>query len=199
MPAGEPTKRSVDTLKELYSVVVGMALVGAIGSVLEKSSATAISIQWVRLPWFGAFFVTLLPFYHGALRYLDNTYIFAEKAPKRWALLIDYLLLFSEACFLVVLGLVVVSPPAFRWVFAALLALDVIWAIAGYFATETGIKTSHRWLLINACALVLWAVFKFTPVLEGARPYDLVGLACARSVADYVLCWSVFFPEWGKA
>src|ERR1700739_376328 len=148
MPDSRVTERSVDMLRELYSVVVGLALVGAIENVIEKSPTAGVLVHWNSILWFAAVFATLLPFYHGALRYLDDVYIFAGKQPKRLALLVDYLFLFSEACLLVALGLLIARPEAFTPVFAALIGLDVIWALSGYFITETGFETVWRWLLI---------------------------------------------------
>jgi len=195
MPASERVKRSVRMLTDLYSIVVGMALVTAIGNMFVRSAVGESSIQWERLIWFSAFFITMLPFYHGALRYLDETYALCETAPKKLFLVIDYLLLMSEACLIVVLALAISNPTTFVTIFFVLLLVDIIWAIASYFATDAGNKTTTLWLVINFVAAVIWLILRFTPTLKDISPYDFVGLAWLRSIVDYALCWKVFIPD----
>jgi len=182
-------------LRELYSVVVGLALLGALQNLIEKSPTAGVFIHWNLALWFGAVFVTLLPFYHGALRYLDDVYILGPRKPKRLALLVDYLFLFSEACLLVVLGLLLARPEAFTPVFATLIGVDIIWALAGYFITETGFGSIWRWLLINLVTLFVLAAITYTPFLSGAKPYHIVCLAFLRTISDYIWCWDMYFPE----
>ncbi len=63
--------RSVDTLKELYTVAVGVALVMAV----EKLANAAEKERVFRSEQFCLFLVvivTLIPFYHGAFRHMDS-------------------------------------------------------------------------------------------------------------------------------
>lgn len=196
--APEPAKRlerSVDMLKELYTVVVALALVEAVGGLLSKSETSGLAIHLDRFQWFVAVFLTLLPFYHGALMYLDAAYIFAPVKPKRLALLVDYLILFCEACLLVALGLLISRPQSFVRYYMLLLSVDVVWILLGYFLTPDGIKTSWRWLVINAVSLVLVGIIEKTPMLDSFKPNYIIYLAMLRTAVDYVWCWRIYVPD----
>lgn len=194
MPASERTEHSIQNLKELYSVVMGLALVGAINVVVSRTESGVI-VHPQYFPWFVALFATLLPFYHGAQSYLDETYIIAIEKPRPLALLIDYLILFSEAGLLVWLGIVISDATAFRRYYTILLSLDVLWAIAVYFLTPNGFKTAKRSLIINAVTLIIIAVVSYTPILEQLKPDYLFYLAILRTIFDYIICWKIYFPE----
>ena len=194
MAVGDRTKRSVDALRELYSVVVAFALVGAIGGLVSKN-ASGIVFFPENIPWFIALFTTLLPFYHGALAYLDKTYIFSTEQPKRLALLVDYLILLCEAGLFVWLGLIISDTEGFVEYYAYLLILDVFWAAAVYFLTPAGLQTVWRWLVINLVTLGLMAAISYTPFLQVLKPDVFAYLAILRSIADYIWCWGDYFPE----
>src|SRR6266852_3569807 len=89
----EKMTRSVDTLKELYTVAVGVALVMSVET-LAKETTGAPAFASDHFLLFLVFFVTLIPFYHGAFRHMDDVYIFAKEPHKSpGLLLVDYLLL----------------------------------------------------------------------------------------------------------
>jgi len=54
-------------------VLVGLALAGAVTNLIGKEQQ--VPIRSSLLPYFIAYLFTLVPFYHGALRHLDATYI----------------------------------------------------------------------------------------------------------------------------
>ncbi len=66
-------ERSVSHLQQLYTVVVGLALTVAITNLIDQ--AAPVPIRMAALPYFVSYLVTLVPFYHGALRHLDVTYL----------------------------------------------------------------------------------------------------------------------------
>ena len=70
----KPQDNSVKNLEHLYTTVVAVALSLAIYQLIDTTGG---KIQFrLELVWcFLTFLVTLIPFYHGALRHLDITYI----------------------------------------------------------------------------------------------------------------------------
>src|SRR5690349_850145 len=72
--AKEARKRSVDNLQRLYTFVVGLAVTEMLRRMLNPL-ATDYAV-WLM---FTAFLFTVVPFYHGANRYLDATYVTGER------------------------------------------------------------------------------------------------------------------------
>src|SRR5436309_6101698 len=111
MASVEKLPPSPDMLRELHAVVIALALVQAISSLLAKTQSGEVVFHAEQLPWFIAFFATLLPFYQGALQYFGM--IHKSQQPQRRrkiALFVDYLILFVEACVLVMLSLLIGKP-----------------------------------------------------------------------------------------
>ena len=150
---------SVKHLQTLYTVVVGVALTVA----LEDISATApgqisllSSVDAVLL--LVAFIATLLPFYHGALRHLDVTWIEKEgRDVKSGALLADFVILFIEGCLFLLIARQLSSPFHFGVGLASLLAIDVIWGVVAHAAfTQHGAdKAEWKWVENNVVAVVV--------------------------------------------
>jgi hypothetical protein len=105
-------QRTVGHLQQLYTVVAGVALTLAITKLLDEKAA--MPLRFDVIPYFLAYLVTLVPFYHGALRHLDITYFEdAQAKTKAGALMFDWTLLFLESCFLLGLALLLRSPKPF--------------------------------------------------------------------------------------
>lgn len=118
-------KSSVRNLGALYSVVVGVALAYAIEEVIDPVAATPFS--WHLMPLFIALLATLVPFYHGALRHLDVTYVeHPGEGLNNGALLADFLLLFVEGSLFVALASLLDRPVWFGWTLVSLLLLDAL-------------------------------------------------------------------------
>lgn len=94
---GQPRERSINAIQQIYTIVVGIGLTGGVQRLIEphlesgaESWLTGASLAALAL--FGTLVVTLVPFYHGALRHLDDTYLFHDpkQPPKRFAILIEF-------------------------------------------------------------------------------------------------------------
>src|SRR6185437_11887329 len=114
-------ENSVRSLSNLYTVIIGVALSLAVVKLVEGGTGLkAATIPSILL--FAAFVVTLLPFYHGALRHIDDAYIESEGANiKDGALVVDLILLFIHGIVFVVLALLIAIPDEFAWVLIVLL------------------------------------------------------------------------------
>src|SRR5690348_8969697 len=119
-------ERSVGHLQELYGVVVAIALGLAAGRLIPSAGRAIDFHHW----FLGlALLVTLIPFYHGALRHLDEQYAQGSTPGRPYSVLIDFALLFLESCAFLALAVSVDRPHIFAKAFLALLALDVLWAV----------------------------------------------------------------------
>ena len=196
--------RSLHHLQGLYTVVVGLALVSAITHLIDQSQP--VPIRFSALPYFAVFLITLVPFYHGALRHLDITYHEdPDKATRPGALLADWSLLFIESCLLLALSILIARPEPFVYALVALLFFDVFWAFAAHLAFSAKSREYHaerKWAIINVVTsvlLVLVAVYlhSLDPTLKPVETYRwlaVVAICAARTIFDYVLCWSYYYP-----
>lgn len=193
---------SVRNLGALYSVVVGVALAFAMESVIDPA-AVGSPFQWHLLPLFFVLVVTLIPFYHGALRHLDVTYVeHGGKDVRAGALLADFLLLFLEGSLFVALAVLMARPEVFAWTFVALLVLDTIWGFTAHlaFSKHPVLKAEARWAIINAVAVAVLILFliligAYPPGVPPTAPGLEVGLlmiALVRTVLDYMASWEFY-------
>jgi hypothetical protein len=210
-------QRTVQHLQELYAVVVGVALTLAITNLVNvdkkatpvcptDSIFTTIPLHICVLPYFLAYLVTLVPFYHGGMRHLDITYFEDPLAQtQRGALMFDWALLFSESCLLLVLALLLQNPEPFGWVLCGLLAFDSLWAFIAHLAFAPAVREYRvelKWALINvitACLLVLILtaenVFETQPhLLDSFRWVSILVVTVARTICDYAWSWSYYYP-----
>jgi hypothetical protein len=195
-------ERSVDRLQQLYAVVMALALTEAFknivtttnialpnGSILEKALRTE---SWP----FIAFLVTIVPFFHGANRHLDEVYIFGKSVVKDFALLIDFLFFFLHGAVFYWLALVIQHPRHFFRVYCFLLVLDILWAVGVFFYADTGWRKVRKWTVINLATVGIALIILNTPLLTADSQLHALGtVAVLRSVFDYVLQWSTYYPR----
>jgi hypothetical protein len=193
----ESQRRSVEHLQELYSVVVAIALSLAIDRAVRTAPSGAHMRAAVLVV---ALLVTLIPFYHGALRHLDEQYGGEElRAAHEFSILVDFLLLFLESCVFLALAVSISRPTWFAWLFVALLVLDVTWAYltTRYLGRSSEQDTQRKWLVLNflSCVglvAVLGVLFAADLVSATTLSYLLCASAVARSAIDYKLAWKFY-------
>src|ERR1051325_6616791 len=100
-------KRSVDNLQRLYSVVVSLAVTEILRRLLIGYAAGGTIAGYKEWFMFVSLIFTAVPFYHGANRYLDATYVIGERSAKHYALMVDFIMLFFEG--LLFFGLAMVT------------------------------------------------------------------------------------------
>jgi hypothetical protein len=202
-----PAKGSVRNLQELYTVAVGVALVKAMEVFVRPSAEHAQAAAGLMRAAEGAalvaFVATLIPFYHGAMRHLEQTYVENEGIRvHRYALLADFLWLFVEACMLLGIALQLDDPVGFTWWLIVLLCFDSVWGILVSFGlrSEPRRRPEFKWAIINipTAALLMFVVLQ--SVKEGVAPNPnllltlVAAVAVVRSIIDYVWSWTLYFP-----
>lgn len=160
---------------------------------------------------FVSFILTVVPFFHGSLRYLDQRYIINEDQSRRCSLMIDFVALFVQALLLFALATVIGQLRIFYSGLVGLLIFDILWvgvtgltknADTNTAKKNAGEKKKHdehsfrRWAGINA--ITIWAILLSvwsTLWADGiVKNTILVLIAGYRTVLDYLLVWDWYYP-----
>jgi hypothetical protein len=193
---------SVKSLQTLYTVIIGVALSSATVNVISSGDLSKITIQSVLL--FLSFCITLIPFFHGAMRHLDHAYLENDHQHIRsGALLLDFLLLFVHGIVFVVLSFFLGNSFIFLLFLLAILFLDVIWGAFAHFASSSKESWAEaKWVWINLVFVLAFVVYlSHIDAWTGIRP-DMTNLAIIitvatllRTIVDYAWGWHFYFPE----
>lgn len=194
----EARKRSVDNLQRLYTFVVSLAITEMLRRMLSP-----MSMEYGRWLMFVSFLSTVVPFYHGANRYLDATYVTGERSAKHFALMFDFIFLFFEALLLFALAMQAANREWFYTLLAILFVFDAIWV---GFTNLTGENPRDRvprytkWAIVNVCAAAALMISVWSNVIGEFWANDVVKniavviVAVGRSVYDYMSVWSFYYP-----
>ena len=197
-------ENSVKSLVNLYTVVIGASLSIAVAGAIDINKGL-LSLTTSTMFLFIAFVATMFPFFHGALRHLDDAYIENENdhiKPGAW--IIDFSLLFLHALAFLVLSQLLNKPVDFAWFLISLLAIDVVWGVFTFFGSSSPAKLSPeiRWAIINLFFIGLVAIYLVSDDIylgwqgDSGKLAVLICIACVlRSVGDYLWCHDVYFPN----
>jgi hypothetical protein len=197
----EQLKRSIDSLQRLYTIVIGLAVTEALRGFLSPP-ALPVEPWWANWRPLAVLLLTVVPFYHGANGHLDQTYLYGfegQRREKRYALLIDFAVLFLEGILFFALALSLSDFGRFVKEFQALLLLDVIWAVIVILTGPSSKDAAHamKWAGLNLAAVVAVTFVQDTAILvAGSRPKWVLGIALLRTVADYGLCWNFYVARY---
>ena len=205
MDAKSALTNSIRNLANLYTIVIGIALTLAVSVVIDPKDGLR-SITLVSALLFVAFVLTLLPFFHGALRHLDDVYIENDSSHIRvGVVIVDFSLLFLHALAFLILAELLRRPADFIWFLTCLLTIDVLWGFSAYagFSSKKAAPAESRWAIINLVFVAIAALYLisndiFPITYTGNEPKlaSLVAIACLlRSVVDYIWCKSFYFPS----
>lgn len=200
----EARKRSVDNLQRLYTVVVSLAVTESLKRLLLNFSSQGTVAGYKEWLMFVSLIVTAVPFYHGANRYLDATYVTGERSAKHHALMLDFIMLFLEGLLFFGLAMVIANEALFYSVLAILLLFDIVW-VGSTNLTATGESDKmagyFKWASINFLAIAALLVSVWSNLLywefwssDVAKSIALVAVAIARTVFDYIRVWRFYYP-----
>ncbi len=197
-------ENSVKSLVNLYTVVIGASLSIAVAGAIDINKGLS-SLTTSSMVLFIAFVATMFPFFHGALRHLDDAYIENDNDHiKPGALIVDFSLLFLHALAFLVLSQLLKKPVDFAWLLIGLLAIDVIWGFFTFFGSSSPAKISPeiRWTIINFFFIGLLALYLINSDIylgwqgDSGKLAVLICIACIlRSGVDYLWCHEVYFPK----
>jgi len=196
----EQLKRSIDSLQRLYTIVVGLAVTEALRVFLIAQTPP---LQ----PWFAnwrslvVLLVTIVPFYHGANAHLDQSYLYGfagKRREKRYALLLDFCVLFLEGVLFFALAVSLNDFSLSVRIFQAILLIDVLWALFVFFTGDSSKDAKHalKWGALNVAAFAaVSGVLDSAQLVEAARPNWVLGIALLRTVVDYGICWDFYMAR----
>jgi len=195
-------ERSVNNLQRLYVIVVGLGLTLSLQwliGVISDAGWENINLYYRQFLVFTSFIFILVPFFHGANRYLDATYVTGERQAKDFALIIDFLLLFAEALLLFVLAMVQSDRIIFYTILSSLLILDIFWVtITNLTAKEKKDKVPKfvKWATINATTtiIIILSIWSNLWKSEIIAEIILTIVVILRAVIDYYIVWEFYYP-----
>lgn len=195
-------ERSVNNLQLLYTIVVSLAIAQTLRHLIEVISAKGLTnfVEYYNeLFMFISFIFIVVPFFHGANRYLDATYVTEERKAGHYALLIDFIALFMEGLALFGLGMVINNLNVFYSFLAGLLVLDIAWVGSTSLTGESKadkVPKFKKWAVMNALALaaILLSVWSNLWPTELIKSIMLVLIVMARTIYDYLSVWSFYYP-----
>jgi len=195
-------ERSVNNLQLLYTIVVSLAITHTlkdVGKVISSAGLTNFMGFYNELFMFISFMFIVIPFFHGANRYLDATYVTGERNARHYALLIDFVALFIEGLALFVLGMVIINFNVFYSFLVGLLVFDIIWvgstSLTGESESDKVFKFK-KWAVINAIAVaaILISVWSNLWPSQLIKSIMLVLIVISRTIYDYVSVWGFYYP-----
>jgi len=202
--ANEARSNSVKQLCDLYRVVIAIAVGIAFQSIIDTQTRP-IPIKTEMLLTFFAFMLTIIPFFHGAVRHLFATYVEDGGSTRiqNWAVLVDYYLLFIGGGLFVGLASTVGVTQSFLALFALVLGLDCVWGLLASvgFAGSFSQKAEIRWAAINFVTVsVVLLVIIFVPIMLNQGLTDthiqvlILIVATVRTAVDYALNHRFYCP-----
>ena len=191
--------RTVDSLQRVYAIVIALALTIAVKLLIESvgiiphegvSKPNSNSLPTILL--FVAFLSTLIVFYHGMNRHLDDTFVIGTKVdPRRLPLLVDIVVFLLEGGLLVVMASTINNPKVFLVAWSILLCVDIVWGLFVYFSLKR--KAPIKWVFNNLLFLIF--AWFFWRVVFPQNAILIAVIEILRSGIDYKLNWNFYFPR----
>lgn len=190
-------KSSVNALKTIYYVIIGLAITEALHRTFVRDGAF-IGLDCFRengLPTFFllcAFLCTVCRFVHGASLHLDRG---LEKHLKP---LFDFIAFFIQASFFYLMALSLDKPRIFSSLFGLMLLSDATWLILLRIKNyiEEPYKTANQWLLSDCIIIIaLFLVYKVDTTM--ASIWSAVAVLTVAAIAtflDYYCNKHFYFP-----
>lgn len=187
----------VRILLYLYGVVIALALTRSIGITISPNgislSPFKLNIQDIAV--FGTLFMTIVPFYHGASVYMLTAYKNPTYATKKGAPLVDFFTLSLEGVVFYAMASTIQDIDSFIVWFILLLVIDIVWCGFTYFKAEEPQKVAPRWwAILNGATVIVLIILSAISII--VQVYTILfAIATTRTVLDYCLCYSYYFPK----
>jgi hypothetical protein len=190
-------ERSIDTLQRVYAVIVALAISEGIKRTFLAGGSSRVEIHYSHLAEFVALIAIAVPFLHGMNRHLDDMLALIRKQNRRGLfvlLIFDFVVFLGEGCLLFLLAASVTSGVKFFQLLMVLLVVDVFWAFVTWKITKSVVI---RWAGINGAmvAVSLLLIYCFSAKCNEMKTWVLAACAVVRTVVDYWLAWSFYFPS----
>lgn len=190
----EAQRESVKHLQALYGAVAGLCLAIAVERLLQSPDFESTKVLLLL-----GFLSTIVPFYHGTLRHLDDAYVSGvNPAPRPTAVLIDFFVLFGEGCILLLMAASLNNVTRYAFAFCSLLIVDIVWALLfARMVADNGRSWAHlKWLRVNVLTLPFVGVIGVATLtfdLGRTLTSAVLALTCViRTAWDYKGSWRFY-------
>lgn len=200
---------SLSSLKEIVSIVMGLALTNSILVLITRGHYTNVT-SLSALPLQSALYTLVLVaniirFYHGNVRHVDVLYGASAREDaggihgSLGSLGIDFFAVFVESVLFAVMSFYVNHGSDFLLLFMVLLVFDLAWNILTQQETNGAKDVSHqrRWMLNNVGG-VLAVVILYMAYQSHHHALWLhlgVGAVALNTAIDFAVSWAFYFPS----
>nr|MDO8081918.1 hypothetical protein [Candidatus Freyarchaeota archaeon] len=162
----------------------------------EGKALNLFDLSVESLAIFGTFFITLVPFYHGASLYMLRTYRGDSTGRKKGEALVDFFALALEAVIFYAMAKSVTQLQSFIPWFGALLILDIGWIGFTYFKSQTEVGQAPKWWAVLNGGMILVLILLWIPARATETQVHAILFAAAliRTFVDYWKCYNYYFP-----
>lgn len=187
---------AVAALKELITIITGLAAANVLfvlmAPTLRSGRYSLNDIESQRFALALLLVLTLVRFYLGNIRHLDETYVGRLGKAQSSSLFLgptfqiasDFFVVLVQAILLSIAGYLIASPKQFSYVFAAVLLLDAVWF---YFVHHSEGQRQKAWVLNNIFFGVAFAVVGYLGEgsAAGINVWWLVAIGVTNLVIDF--------------
>lgn len=199
-------ERSVNNLQRLYTVVISLAITVSLKNLFEDvfGYETTPGKGILNFPGycehllrFISFIFTVVPFFHGANMYLDETYVTVKSKARRYALLIDFVAFFLEGLGIFVLAMYARIDNNFYAIMSGVLLFDIVWVLSTYITAEGDKPKIKWWAVVNIITVFTIFIFLWSSLWPNdvLKSWMLMFICVVRTALDYILVWPLYYPE----
>ena len=187
-------RNSIDALKTVYYVVIGLAITEALNRTFTKDGSF-ICIEYFKLNKFMlmlAFLFTICRFTHGASIHLGR---FAKRKHKP---IIDFAGFIFHGSLFYIMAIAIDKPFWFFISFVAMLLVDVAWLwILKHLDFITATSTENQWLKSDIIVLVAFGIFYFfdKSISSNYISFCILLVSFLAAKIDYRKNWDFYFSE----
>ena len=200
-------ERSVNNLQRLYTVVISLAITVSLKNLFE------VIFGYMDTPGKGilnfpgydehllrfiSFIVTVIPFFHGSNRYLDEVYVTCETKSRKYALLIDFVALFLQGLGIFVLAMYARIDNNFYAVLSSILIFDILWVLSTYITALDNKPKIQMWAVVNIVTVFTIFIFLWSSLWPSValKSWMLMFICVVRTALDYILVWPLYYPDY---
>jgi len=192
-------ENSVNNLQRIYTVVISLAIAESLRRLFADFATSSVLPDLISVIAVTSLLITIIPFYHGANRYLDARYVEAKHHGPSWSLMLDFVVIFVEGLIFFILSLLIHNRAFFFTLLSILFIIDTLWVglASSQVDNDSDKKPSYLpWAILNFTAaiiiyLTIWSnLFR----VETAGNYFLGIVVVTRTIVDYISVWSFYYP-----
>jgi hypothetical protein len=197
-------KLSVQSLQMVYGFIIASAIGIALTKLVVNPATQAPDLTRLFTEGgllFASFIATVVPFFHGMNRHLDDVYALRRTPktprgphppPRPGAIMLDLFVFVVEAGLLYLLASAILNRQSFFLLFSTLLGVDVLWAFITWLITRS---KAINWVAVNIVALLAVLVGRgLTQLSPESLLILLTSIVLLRAVCDYLVNWQFYFP-----